>query len=171
MAKYCVIRTDLMSGTKQPADLVSLRFYAEDDVAEVENGVIAELKGFEEGQREVMKAVAATESSNLADCVVIAAPEVMYDERKKNLDEYINEDGEAVRGYRLQDRNMFSLTAEGFANKTAPGLNGQVGIGDNGKLDTAKTGFGKCVHIETAGRYTYYTIKITRDAAAPGVGG
>lgn len=24
---YAVIRTDLMSGTKQPADLVSLRFY------------------------------------------------------------------------------------------------------------------------------------------------
>jgi hypothetical protein len=32
----------------------------------------------------------------------------------------------------------------------------------NGKLDAAKTGFGECVHIETAGRYTYYTIKITR---------
>ena len=27
---YCVIRTDLMSGTKQPADLVSLRFYDAD---------------------------------------------------------------------------------------------------------------------------------------------
>ena len=47
MAKYCVIRTDLMSGTKQPADLVSLRFYADDAVAEVENGVIVELKGYE----------------------------------------------------------------------------------------------------------------------------
>ena len=27
---YTVIRTDLMSGTKQPADLVSLRFYGAD---------------------------------------------------------------------------------------------------------------------------------------------
>ena len=161
MAKYCVIRTDLMSGTKQPADLVSLRFYADEAVAEVENGVIVELKGFEEGQREVMKAVAATDASDMADCAVVAAPEVMYDERKKNLDEYINEAGKAVRGYRLMDRNMFALTAEGFVNKTAPALNGKVGIGANGKLDAAKTGFGECVHIETAGRYTYYTIKIT----------
>ena len=41
---YTVIRTDLMSGTKQPADLVSLRFYGADaNVAEVENGVIVEL--------------------------------------------------------------------------------------------------------------------------------
>ena len=37
---YAVIRTDLMSGTKQPADLVSLRFYdASGNKAEVENGV------------------------------------------------------------------------------------------------------------------------------------
>ena len=161
MAKYCVIRTDLMAGTKNPDQLVSVRYYADEAVAEVENGVIVELKGYEDGQREVMKAVAATAESNLADCAVIAAPEVMYDERKKNLDEFINEAGKAVRGYRLPDRNMFALTAEGFAG-AAPALNGKVGIGANGKLDAAKTGFGECVHIETAGRYTYNTIKITR---------
>ena len=162
MAKYCVVRTDLMSGVKQPADLVSLRFYADEKTAEVENGVIVELKGFEDGQREVMKAVAATADSDMADCAVVAAPEVMYDERKKNLDEYINEAGKAVRGYRLLDRNMFSLTAEGFVDGAAPAKGGKVGIGANGKLDSAKTGFGECVHIETAGRYTYYTIKIAR---------
>ena len=162
MAKNAVIRTDLMHGTKNPDMLVSLRFYANDAVAEVENGVIVELKGYEDGQREVMKAVAATADSNLADCAVIAAPEVMYDERKKNLDEYINEAGKAVRGYRLVDRNIFSLTAEGFVGGTAPALNGKVGVGANGKLDAAGTGFGECVHIETAGRYTYYAIKMTR---------
>ena len=161
MAKYCVIRTDLMAGTKNPDQLVSVRYYADEAVAEVENGVIVELKGYEDGQREVMKAVAATAESNLADCAVIAAPEVMYDERKKNLDEFINEAGKAVRGYRLPDRNMLALTADGFAG-AAPALNGKVGIGSNGKLDAAKTGFGECVYIETAGRYTYYTIKITR---------
>lgn len=161
MAKYCVIRTDLMAGTKNPDQLVSVRYYADEAVAEVENGVIVELKGYEAGEREVMKAVAATADSDMADCAVIAAPEVMYDERKKNLDEFINEAGKATRGYRLVDRNLFSLTAEGFAG-AAPTAGGKVGIGANGKLDAAKTGFGECVHIETAGRYTYYTIKITR---------
>lgn len=159
--KHCVVRTDLMSGTKQPADLVSLRFYnAEGKMAEVENGVIVELKGFEDGQREVMKAVAATAESNLADCALVAAPEVMYDERKKNLEEFINEAGKALRGYRLPDRNMFALTKEGFV--TVPAVGGKVGIGANGKLDAAATGFGECVHIEEAGRYTYYTIKIAK---------
>lgn len=163
MAKYAVIRTDLMHGTKNPDALVSLRFYDNGNPVEVENGVIVELKGYEDGQREVMKAVAATDGSNMADCAVVAAPEVMYDERKKNLDEFINEAGKAVRGYRLVDRNQFSLTAEGFVGGTVPAKDGKVGIGAGGKLDVSKTGFGECVHIETAGRYTYYTIKITRE--------
>lgn len=160
---YCVIRTDLMSGTKQPADLVSLRFYnAEDKVAEVENGVIVELKGYEEGQREVMKAVAATSASDVANCAIVAGVEVMYDERKKNLDEYINEAGKAIRGYIPRNRNLFAVTKEGFVGGTVPAVGDAVGIGANGKLDAAGTGFGECVHIETAGRYTYYTIKIVK---------
>ena len=83
---FAIIRTDLMSGTKQPADLVSLRFYdAEDSQAEVENGVIVELQGYEDGEREIMKAVAAKAGADLNECAIVAGVEVMYDERKKNL--------------------------------------------------------------------------------------
>lgn len=158
---YTVIRTDLMSGTKQPADLVSLRFYGVDgNVAEIENGVIVELKGYEDGQREVMKAVAATSTSDLNDCAIVAGVEVMYDERKKNLDEFINEAGKATRGYIPRSRNLFSMTKEGFVGGNAPAVGAKVAIGAGGKLESGKAGFGECVHIETAGRYTYYTIEI-----------
>ena len=161
--KYCVIRTDLMSGTKQFADLVSLRFYnAEGEVAEVENGVIVELQGYEEGEREVMKAVAATASSSLNDCAIVAGIEIMYDERKHNLDEFINEAGKAVRGYIPRSRNLFSVTKEGFVGGTVPPVEAEVGIGEGGKIDAAGTGLGKCVHIEIAGRYTYYTIEVAK---------
>lgn len=159
--KYCVIRTDLMSGTKQPADLVSFRFYdAEGNAADVENGVIVKLEGYEDGEREVMKAVSATAGADLNDCAVVAGVEVMYDERKKNLDEYVNEAGKITRGYILRSRNMFSVTKEGFVGGIVPVKDAAVGIGDGGKIDAAGTGLGTCVHIETAGRYTYYTIKI-----------
>lgn len=165
--KYCVIRTDLMSGTKQPADLVSLRFYGADGkVAEVENGVIVKLQGYEDGQREVMKAVAATSSDNLNDCAIVAGVEIMYDERKKNLDEYINEAGKAVRGYIPRSRNIFSVTKEGFVGGTVPAKGGKVGIGADGKIDAGGTGLGECVHIETVGRYTYYAIKIDKTETA-----
>ena len=161
--KYCVIRTDLMSGTKQPADLVSFRFYdAEGNAAEVENGVIVKLEGYEEGEREVMKAVAATAGADLNECAIAAGVEVMYDERKKNLDEYVNEAGKIVRGYIPRSRNIFSVTPEGFVGGTVPAVGAEVGIGEGGKIDAAGTGLGTCVHIEVAGRYTYYAIKIAK---------
>lgn len=164
---YTVVRTDLMSGTKQPADLVSLRFYdAAGKQAEVENGTIVKLQGYEDGQREVMKAVAATATDALNDCAIVAGVEVMYDERKKNLDEYINEAGKAVRGYIPRSRNLFSVTKEGFVGGTVPAKNAKVGIGTGGKIDAAGTGLGVCVDIEVAGRYTYYTIQIDKTEAA-----
>ena len=131
---YTVIRTDLMSGTNQLADLVSLRFYDSSEPAEVENGVIVKLEGYEDGQREVMKAVAASESDDLNDCAIVAGVEVMYDERKKNLDEFINEAGKATRGYIPRSRNIFSVTKEGFVGGTVPAKGDTVGIGTGGKI-------------------------------------
>lgn len=164
--KYCVIRTDLMSGTKQPADLVSLRFYDDSNPAEVENGVIVKLMGYEDGEREVMKAVAAKSGDDLNVCAIVAGVEVMYDERKRNLDEYVNEAGTIVRGYIPRSRNLFSVTAEGFVGGTVPKVGETVGIGANGKIAAKATGLGECVHIETAGRYTYYTIRIGKTEVA-----
>ena len=171
---YTVIRTDLMSGTTQPADLVSLRFYdGSDEQAKVENGVIVKLQGYEDGEREVMKAVSAASTDDLNDCAIVAGVEVMYDERKKNLDEFINEAGSIVRGYIPRSRNIFSVTKEGFVGGVVPEKGAEVGIGTGGKIDAAGTGLGVCADIEVAGRYTYYAIRIgkTETSAAAGVGG
>lgn len=159
---YTVIRTDLLSGTDVAADLVSLRVYnAEDKQIAVENGTIVELKGYEEGQREVMKAVLATASSKVEDCAIVASEEVMYDERKKNLDEFVNEAGAICRGYIPRSRNIYSITKEGFVGATAPTeVGAEVGLGADGKLNAAGTGYGTVMAIEIAGRYTYYVIKI-----------
>lgn len=164
--KYCVVRTDRMYGTDVAPGLRSLRFYGADDkVAEVENGIIAHLEGLEEGQREVHKAVAATAGADLTECVLIAAPEVMYDERLRNLEDFINDAGKAVRGYVLHCNDEFSVTAEGFVGGSVPTVGAEVGIGAEGKIDAAGTGLGKCSHIETVGRYTYYTILVGKTEA------
>lgn len=162
MAKnYCVVRTDRMIGTDVATHLRSVRFCGADGMpAEVENGVIAHLEGLEEGQREVHKAVAAEAGSDLKECALIAAPEVMYDERLRNLEDFINEKGKAVRAYMLHCNDEFSVTAEGFVNGSVPTVGAAVGIGANGKIDAAGNGLGKCSHIETVGRYTYYTILV-----------
>lgn len=171
---YTVVRTDLMSGTVQPADLVSCRVYDADDETQiaVENGTIVELEGYEDGQREVFKAKLATAKSDLNKCVLIASVEVMYDERKRNLDEFTNEAGAICRGYVLRSRNMYSVTKEGFVSGTAPtAIGNAVGIGTGGKLDAAGTGFGTYVATEKAGRYTYYTIQIGKTESTAEAGG
>ena len=118
------------------------------------------LLGYEVGVRVVFMAIAATSSDSLNDCAIAAGVEVMYDERKKNLDEYINDAGKIVRGYIPRSRNIFSVTKEGFVDGSVPEVGGKVGIGEGGKIDASGTGLGTCVHIEVAGRYTYYAIQI-----------
>ena len=163
---YTVFRSDLLSGSDVRADLISCRVYdGSDKQIAVENGVIVELEGYEEGQREVMKAKLATSASKLSDCAIIGSVETMYDERKKNLSDFINEAGAICRGYIPRSRNLFSVTKEGFVGGTVPEKDAAVGIGANGKIDAAGTGLGVCVDIEIAGRYTYYTIKIDNTEA------
>ena len=158
---YTVFRSDLLSGTDVAADLVSCRVYdGSNNPIAVENGTIVELEGYEEGEREVMKAKLATASSKLADCAIIGTEEVMYDERKKNLDEFLNEAGSICRGYVPRSRNMFSVTKDGFVGGTVAAKGAEVGIGTNGKIDANGTGLGTIMAVEVAGRYTYYVVKI-----------
>ena len=160
---YCVLRTDLLSGSKQGADLVSLRFYnGGGEQAEVENGTIVKLAGYEDGGREVVRAVAATASDSLNECAIVGSVELMYDERKRNLDEFINEKGSVARGYIPRSRNLFSVTKEGFAGGVVPSVGDTVGIGAGGKISAAGNGLGECVAVENTGRYTYYTIRIAK---------
>ena len=128
---YTVFRSDLMHGTDSGVDLVSVRVYdASDEPIAVETGAIVELK------------------------------EVFYDERKKNLDEFINDAGSICRGYILRSRNMFSVTKEGFVGGTAPAKGDAVGIGADGKINASGSGLGTTQAVEAAGRYTYYVIRI-----------
>lgn len=166
--KHAVIRTDLMSGTAQPADLVSFRFYTaatKDGVtvytpAEVENGTVVKLLGYEDNLREVYKAVAATSSDNLGDCAIAAGVEVMYDERLKALEDYTNEAGKIVRGYIPRSRNTFSVTKEAFVGGTVPVKGDTIGIGTGGKLDKTGSGLGVCTDIEVNGLRTWYAVRI-----------
>ena len=148
---YCVVRTDKPSGEAQMADMLSLRFCT----ATTNNGTTTYTH-----EHEIYRAVAATSSSDMNDCVIICSPELMYDERKHSLDQFINEAGKPARGYIPRSRNIYSWTKEGFVNATPPAIGGSVGIGANGKLDAAGTGFGKCIDIDVAGKYTYYAIEI-----------
>lgn len=167
MAKYAVARTDLMYGTDVRDGLVSVKYMGADGntPAEIENGSVVRVKGLMEGEREVHVGVDMSANDSLKDVVLLVAPEVMYDERKKNFDEYINEEGKSVRGYRFHPGSIFSLTKEAFVDAKAPKVNDIVELANGTKLATAEsatgaTVVGKVIEIEIAGRHTYYAIEV-----------
>ena len=169
MANHGVFRSDLMSGTDVAADLVSVKYMgAGSTETAIDNGCVVKLAGLMTGEREVWKGVTPAATDALTDIAIIGSEEVMYDERKKNLDEFENEAGAIARGYIPRARNIFSVTAD--ALNIASGVTPEVGyvvelmagvkLNVVSSLTSGSTKVGTIVAIEKAGRYTYYVIKI-----------
>lgn len=176
MAKYAIVRTDGMSGTKDPTLTVSLKYYTTVDQVEtpteIQNASIVVLGDKltldatttpVTVSREVYKATTPTSSSKIEDIVLVANPELFYDEsRHHDLSEYINEAGEVIRGYVLHKRDNFSATAEAFQG--TPAIGSYVIVGNTTKLvisatATGNTVIGKIDQIETIGKDTYYHVQ------------
>ena len=163
---YAVIRTDNMAGTDVRAQLVSIEYLGANGATptEIENGCILKMNGLKSGEREIY--VGATPAANTAirDLVIVATPEVMYDEHKHNLDEYVNEAGKICRGYRFHSGSTFGLTADGFDGTPAVGKFVEAQAGTKMKVVTSVTSgsteIGKIIAEENAGRHTYFVVEV-----------
>lgn len=166
MANYGVVRLDNMSGTTDGTLLRSVRFYDNDKEAAIENGRVVLIGDLLDGQREVRKATAPAATSPLNHIGLVATPELMYDERKRNLTEFINEAGENVRVYIPHVRDIFSVTAEALDAAAAIAKGNLVELQAGTKLKVVATAtdkstqVGKIVDIETVGSLTYYVIEV-----------
>ena len=163
MGNYAVVRLDNLSGQDVHADMRSVRIYngtsSSATTIDAENGIFVVPNGLEENQREIFYAVPATASADIEDVLLVATPEVLYDERKKNLDDFVNEAGKAARAYVLRRGDIFSVTAAGFVSGTVPTKGSTVGLGANGKIAASGSNLGTCVDINVVGRYTFYAIQ------------
>lgn len=169
MAKYGVVRTDNMTGTDVRSELVSVKYMGANKktVTEIENGSVLKASELADGEREVFIGEQVSKDTPIREVVLIAAPEVPYDERLRNLDEFINVAGKACRGYRLHSGNIFSLTKEALTGLASPAKGNVVELADKAtKLNVvaaataSTTTVGKIIDVEIAGRYTYYVIKV-----------
>ena len=162
---YTICNLDKMSGTEDSSLLLSLKYFDDEDkVAELENGSIVEVGDLLDGEREVRKATAPTASTKISKLALVANPEVIYDEsRYHGLEEYINEAGQVVRGYRIHDNDGFSLTAEGFSGTPEKGKYVTVGTSTKLVVSATETGtvVGKITNVWTLGRDTYYYVQVT----------
>ena len=138
---YAVVRTDLMSGTNVEAGLVSIKYMGDDGKTDtaIENGNVLKVGTLIEGEREIRVGTKVSAGDDLKNIVLVASPEVMYDERKHNLDEFINEAGAAARGYRLHNGDIFSVTKEALDGKASPEVDDIVELKAGTKLNVAAT--------------------------------
>lgn len=164
--KHAVVRTDNMTGTDVRSQLVSIKYMGADGETPtaIDNGNVLKVGDLLDGEREVYCGETPAAADAITDIVLIASVEVMYDERKKNLDEYENESGKICRGYRLNHGDIFSVTAEALTGTKAVGDVVELAAGT--KLNTAAsatastTSVGSIIAIDTVGRHTYYVVKV-----------
>jgi hypothetical protein len=165
---YGIVNTELMSGTKQPADLLSLKYQVAGTDTAIENGRVVLVGVLATGEREIRLATVPAANSALNAVALIASPELMFDERKVNLDEFRNEAGEISRGYRFRSGNIFGVTAEALDNNTAAGIvvgkivelqaTNQLAVVD--ALTGESTQVGTICDIYVVGTKTFYAVQV-----------
>lgn len=179
---HAVVRTDNMFGTDVRAGLVSIKYIVSTTTGEgasavttntptaIENGNVLKVGELMDGEREIFAGSAPAANTDLKDVVLVASPEVLYDERLRNLDDFINEADMPARGYRLHKGDIFSVTAEALtvsvSGKTVPEVGNLVELQADTKLKvvasatSGSTQVGRVIHVEKVGRYTYYAILV-----------
>ncbi len=167
MANHAVIRKDRLYGTDAAPALISMRFMdANNQGAAIDNGNVVKVVGLMTNERELYKAVAPAANTDLKDIAIVGTPEVNYDEREKNLDDFFNKAGEDSLGYRPHAGDMFGVTAEGLSAAAAIAKGDIVELQAGTKLKVVKTAtagstqVGVIADINKAGRYTYYVVEV-----------
>lgn len=165
---YAVVRTDNMAGTDVRGQLVSVKYMGTDGNTEtaIENGNVLKLGALVDGEREIYVGGDVAKDSAIDDIVLVASVETMYDERKRNLDDFVNEAGAICRGYHIHHGDTFSVTAEALSGTGTPAKDNIVELAAGTKLAFAasatsgSTQVGRIIAVDVVGRYTYYVIKV-----------
>lgn len=165
MVEYNVVRTDKLAGTTVGTFLASARYYKDSAVAEIENGMAVALGDLETGEREIRKATDVAASTPIGKVGLVASPEWLDDERKRNLTDFVNLAGDAIRVYILHTGDLFGVTAGCFANAN-PAVGQIVELAAGTKWNnvttatTNSTQIGKIVAKEIANGLTYYVVSV-----------
>ena len=163
---HAVVRTDRMFGTDNRAGLISVKYIPSSTETAIENGNVLKATELISGEREVFKGVTPAANDAMKDIVLVASPELIYDERKHNLDDFTNEAGKIARAYRLHSGDIFSVTKEALAGASSPAVGNIVELKADTKLNvvasatSGSTVVGKIIAIDVVGKYTYYVILV-----------
>lgn len=155
-----VVRTDECYASYASSGLHSAKFYVDDVPTEIDNGSVVKLEALLENERELWKAVTPAADDDISTIYLVATPEVMYDERLRNLTDFYNEADTAIRCYALHTGDIFSVTAPVLDGADSAAVDGTVGLQAGTKLLVGGTGVGKIIAIEQVGTLTYYVVRV-----------
>lgn len=172
-----VVRTDDMAGRKLSGYLKNVMFATKAvdgkyTPAKIENGMVVKIEGLVTGKPNVYWAIAPDVDTPLAELAVIASPEWLDDNRKKNLSDFENPAGEPARAYKFMEGHCYSVTLGAFANEAAdaPVVGDLVEVASDSKVkavatltkgtgDVESTQIGRVTIIERSQGYTFYVIE------------
>ena len=176
MLNYAVVRTDNMYGTDVRAGLVSIEYMGANGSTPtaIENGNVLKVGALlSHGtspdityEREIFVGSAVAANDSLDSVVLIATPEIVYDERLQALDDFRNEAGKPARGYHMHSGDIFSVTKGALDGAASPAIGNIVELKAGTKMNVAAsatsgaTTVGKIIAIDVVGAYTYYVIRV-----------
>lgn len=111
---YGIVKREAMASENVANLRKSFKFLPSGTATAIENGRVVLATSVISGERELLSATTPAANSALKNILLVTTPEVMADERKKNLDEFINEAGVPATGDRLTSGDIFSVTAAAF---------------------------------------------------------
>lgn len=118
---YCVVTRERMTSEWDGSKRISLKYRPSGVDAAIENGMVVVVGNLISGEREVYASDTPAVDTALAKLALITTPEVLADERLKNISDFRNEAGDVCTGDLLFSKDVFSLTAEGFEGTPAVG--------------------------------------------------
>lgn len=153
--EHCICDTSLMLGTVSASKLVNVKLSAA-----VDNGNIVAIGALADGESEAFVASKPTATTPISKLALIKAPEVLADERLKNLGDFYNKAGAIVRGYLFESGDEFRLTAEGLSG--TPAVGNAVEADASYKLKAVSSATGSSTQIGTiiAVEGDYFVVRV-----------
>lgn len=111
---YAIVKREAMASENVANLRKSFKYLPSGVATAVENGNVVKATSVISDERELLEGSTPLVNTELKDILLVTTPEVMADERKKNLDEFINEAGAIATGDRLISGDIFTVTADAF---------------------------------------------------------
>lgn len=141
MAIYAVVTREAMQSENVAVLRKSFKYQPSSVDTAIENGCVVVKGALINKEREIYTATTPAANSVLSDLLLVTTPEILADERLKNLSDFRNEAGDVCTGDVLKSGDIFSLTAEGFTGTPVVGKIVELQAGTKLKVvDTLTSG-------------------------------